>query len=413
MDMFYRAELDFLRNVLKKLRLQTHILQANLLPEKTLDFGLRRFLGHEAEYDQSIRTLAPILRENTVYKLTDAYYCNYVFFMLPGSADRNALLIGPYASFRVTQQQILEKAEELNLSPLQCSRLGEYYRNIPVVLDDGPFFVLITALAERMWGEESAFEIVDLNQDVLTPPIASSPDDAEPEDTLMRINLTETRYSYENELMDHVSKGRVHRAERMIARASLSLLDQRTADPLRNLKNYAIICNTLMRKAAEQGGVHPIHLDRVSAAFARRIETISNLNTGQPLMTEMAQAYCQLVRHQSTGQYSSLIQKVMAYIEADLSGDLALSTLASIHSISPSYLSALFRKETGKTITEFVNEKRVDLGAHLLRSTRLQVQTIAQYCGMPDANYFSKLFKKEFGQTPKQFRETYLSKQSD
>ena len=130
-------------------------------------------------------------------------------------------------------------------------------------------------------------------------------------------------------------------------------------------------------------------------------------------MTEMAQAYCQLVRHQSTGQYSSLIQKVVAYIEADLSGDLALSTLASIHSISPSYLSALFRKETGKTITEFVNEKRVDLGAHLLRSTRLQVQTIAQYCGMPDANYFSKLFKKEFGQTPKQFRETYLSKQSD
>ena len=193
MDMFYRAELDFLRNVLKKLRLQTHILQANLLPEKTLDFGLRRFLGHEGEYDQGIRNLAPILRENTVYKLTDAYYCNYVFFMLPGSTDRNSLLIGPYASFRVTQQQILEKAEELSLSPLQCSRLGEYYRNIPVVLDDGPFFVLITALAERMWGEESAFEIVDLNQDGLTPPITSSPDDAEPEDTLMRINLTETR----------------------------------------------------------------------------------------------------------------------------------------------------------------------------------------------------------------------------
>ena len=65
----------------------------------------------------------------------------------------------------------------------------------------------------------------------------------------------------------------------------------------------------------------------------------------------------------------------------------------------------LFRKETGQTVTEFVNERRMRTGAHLLRTTRLQVQTIAQHCGVSDVNYFSKLFKKQYGVTPKQFRE--------
>ena len=45
------------------------------------------------------------------------------------------------------------------------------------------------------------------------------------------------------------------------------------------------------------------------------------------------------------------------------------------------------------------------LGAQLLASSRLQIQTVAQHCGISDANYFSKLFKKRFEMTPKQFRD--------
>ena len=49
-------------------------------------------------------------------------------------------------------------------------------------------------------------------------------------------------------------------------------------------------------------------------------------------------------------------------------------------------------------------------GAHLLQTTRLQVQTVAQHCGISDVNYFTKLFKKAYGVTPRQFREEALSR---
>jgi hypothetical protein len=54
--------------------------------------------------------------------------------------------------------------------------------------------------------------------------------------------------------------------------------------------------NTLLRKAAEQGGVHPIHLDELSRQFALKIEAFSMLAEGQKLMDEMFVAYCQLVK---------------------------------------------------------------------------------------------------------------------
>ena len=44
----------------------------------------------------------------------------------------------------------------------------------------------------------------------------------------------------------------------------------------------------------------------------------------------------------------------------------------------------------------------------LLNSTNMQIQTIAQYCGIPDVNYFTKTFKKYIGKTPKEYREEFV-----
>ena len=161
----------------------------------------------------------------------------------------------------------------------------------------------------------------------------------------------------------------------------------------------------MLRKAAEHGGVHPIHLDSISSEFAKRIEAIPNVDKGQELIAEMVRSYCRLVRKHTMTHYSPIVQKAVACIESELSNDLGLSSLAVVLNVNASYLSALFRKETGQTVTEYVNEKRMQAGAHLLKSTRLQVQTVAQHCGISDVNYFSKLFKKHYGMTPKQFRE--------
>ena len=104
--------------------------------------------------------------------------------------------------------------------------------------------------------------------------------------------------------------------------------------------------------------------------------------------------------------FSPLIQKTIIHIDSDITANLSLSEVAKAQNVSSSYLSWLFKQEVGETLTEHVNKKRVNAATKLLSSTNLQIQTVAQHCGILDVQYFSKVFKKYTGKTPKEYRDS-------
>ena len=119
----------------------------------------------------------------------------------------------------------------------------------------------------------------------------------------------------------------------------------------------------------------------------------------------MVHKYCLLVKNHSLKGYSPLVQQVLTNIDIDLTADLSLKTQAKLLNVSAGHLSSLFTKEMGVTLTEYVNRKRTAYGILLLNTTSMKIQTIAQHCGIPDVNYFTKLFKKFYEKTPKEYRE--------
>ena len=404
--MNYTAELEYLMKVLKKMRIPTELVNGEGLDEQVPDLGLRHFLGLEAGY--RYEDLA--LEENTVYKINDEFMCRYIGILLPQPFSADALLIGPYMSYEPTEAQLLEELERLGMSASRLPQLKQYYSAVPVLPDESPLMMLVNAFAETLWGTGNAYKIVELSRDsTASAALDGVSAKASREDVLMQMKVMERRYAYENEMMETVAKGLTHRAKMMMSNVSLTMFEQRMADPVRNMKNYIIICNTLLRKAAQQGGVHPFHLDRISSAFAARIELIPNLDEGRELMGEMMLSYCRLVRQHALHKYSPPVQKAVTYIEAEPAADLHLQHLARTLNVSAGYLSTLFHKETGKTVTEYVTDVRMGTAANLLRHTQLQVQTVAQHCGIGDVNYFSKVFKRHFGLTPRQFREEHLA----
>ena len=215
----------------------------------------------------------------------------------------------------------------------------------------------------------------------------------------------EQRYAMENEFLQAVSQGLSHKARMLIGSSAPAHTQSRAMDALTSAKYYMIVLNTLLRKAAEQGFVHPLHIDQLSADFAFKIDRCNSTENSQKLMQEMIHKYCLLVKNHSMKGYSLLVQKVITQIDSDLTADLSLNALAALLSVNASYLSSLFKKETGSTLTDYVNHRRIEHGILLLNSTTLQIQTIAQYCGIPDVNYFTKLFKRYIGKTPKEYRE--------
>jgi len=393
--------LSFLRKLLEKRRLHTHLLRLDRPSEYLPDLGLRQMLGLQPEHQPFIRDLLKDAKHNTVYRYTDRFFCSYFLLLLPDTPE--ALIAGPYTTFDVTGTFLLEKAEIMKIPPHFAPRLEQFYAQLPVISEVLPLLNVFTAFGEVLWGSSDAFrvEFIDATQ----PPIESVPRELPEALPLLDMQLMEERYHFENQLMEMVSRGQLHRVEAFTETLTSKMFESRVADPVRNLKNYCIICNTLLRKAAERGGVHPFYLDQISSDFAQRIETVHDQTVGLQLLPEMVRAYCRLVLKHSGDSYSPQVRKAVLLIESDLTRDLTLRAVAKELALSPSYLSALFKKETGKTFTEFVTQQRMLHGKRLLETTKLQVQTIAQYCGIPDVNYFSKCFKKHFGITPRASRE--------
>jgi len=395
--------------VLKMMNLQVYETAADALPALQIDFGLRVLAGRE---ETAVDMLQPFLSQfaaNTLIKFTDEFGCSYAFLSLPGDgSEKRLLLTGPFVGYEVTREHLLTIASRMGLSQKYLPQLESIFSNITFLQDAMQLYALLTVFAETVYGREG-FAVVDFDSDFISSPAHTNAEDPEQKDLLVRMQALEARYAHENEMIELISRGNGHKALLMMGNFSQLVMESRNQEPLRNMKNYAIILNTLLRKAVEKGGVHPVYIDRLSAEFARSIERTSRKKDLDPLLQQMIRKYCALVKKHAVRKYAPLVQKAIVRIDTDLAGDLSLSAHAKALNVSPGYLSTLFKKETGVTLTEFVARRRMEYAAALLRETKLPVSLIAQRCGIGDDNYFIRLFHRYTGFTPRQFRRDVQS----
>lgn len=406
--MFYENELRLVRETIHKCRIHTQLVDLTKPVTVQVDLGIRGILYGDGIYTQLFNEMFFDMEEKTVYRYTDPFDCRYILFKLPDVEGDVALSVGPYLTAELTRECILERAESAGVTPRQSKKLEAYYAEIPLLSETHMLFAIVDTFAERLFGKRFAFSDISKEREAGELPVES--DHLLAEDPAWTMQSMEKRYAYENEMMQAVEQGQIQKAELFLNGFSEISFEKRLVDPLRNLKNYCIIMNTLLRKAAERGGVHPVYLDTLSSSFARKIELLPSVVMGGELMLEMFRAYCRLVKKHSTRHYSFPVQKTIAYIDTDLTADLSLRTLAKAQQLSEGYLSTLFHKETGKTLTDYVNERRIQHAKQLLETTALQIQTVAQHCGILDIHYFTRLFKKHTGQTPRAYREAAQGK---
>ncbi len=116
-----------------------------------------------------------------------------------------------------------------------------------------------------------------------------------------------------------------------------------------------------------------------------------------------------LVQNYSFQKYTPLVRKAMNYIELNIGKGVSLKDLAGELNVNASYLSTVFKKEIGQTVTEYINQRRVEMAILYLNTSSMQIQDIAFQVGICDVNYFSKVFKKITGMTPTKYREKVMT----
>lgn len=229
-----------------------------------------------------------------------------------------------------------------------------------------------------------------------------------PDHPFAGMDLIEKRYELENALLRAVEMGNEKLAFQTLQNTYHigKLMDKRLDNDLRNLKDYLITVNVLCRKTVERAGVQPIYIDSVSNNFVIFIENANTYEECQKVAEQIIPTYCVMVRKLNRQTYSPIIQKVIAYIETDVSTDLSLKTFAKYLNINASYLSTLFSKEVGIPLSEYVNNSRIFHAKKLLLGTDLPIKSIAEQCGFSDTHYFSRVFRKIENISPNEYRKS-------
>ncbi|MEK0317317.1 response regulator [Cohnella sp. 56] len=105
------------------------------------------------------------------------------------------------------------------------------------------------------------------------------------------------------------------------------------------------------------------------------------------------------------GRHADIAAQLQQFAAAHLSEDLSLQRLADHVFMHPTHLSKIYKRETGEGISEYIARLRMERAAELLGSTDERIYEIGCKTGYMNANYFIKVFRKQYGATPQEYRE--------
>ncbi|THF74416.1 response regulator [Cohnella fermenti] len=214
--------------------------------------------------------------------------------------------------------------------------------------------------------------------------------------------------------------------ERLLASAQASLtplielageLDERFQREVEAGIRMCLGADTLMRMDIELMFMRWIHWPTVnrndyqedlSGIALQAVDQIRRCATLADTIAVFRRYLSEIKERKERQSYLSMeVAAAVKFIEANYSKDISLQQVAEHVQLSSSYLSSLFRKELQRSFIDYLNRYRVDRAKELLVNTYLKSYEIAERVGYQDDSYFSRIFKRETGLRPNEFRKQW------
>ncbi len=403
-------QLELFSQAVTALNVGCHIIYKDHSNLSQTDNGLRLRLYEDYNYQPLQIFLEQYITSGKIVRYHDSFEMFYILLHLPSEYlhdyESPHFVIGPYLETRFLPETIRQIMERLGLPKQLFDDIRLFYASTPVLADIESFESLVVKLSQGLFHTEYTVSHLPDEGELLmehSPMILKLRRNPE-----ISVSTIEERYRVENQMLEAVSKGDENRAHELHQKFQTFQLRPRTENALLNKKHGVIILNTLFRKAVEAGGVHPLYIDDLSGKFAILINEARSERELDHLSADMLHKYCLMVKNHSMTGYSQVVKDVISYIDFHYAEDLSLAFFAEMCSMSKNYLSALFKKEAGITLTDYIHQVRLRRAITLINSSSLSVTTVAASCGYNDINYFTRIFKRTYGMSPKQYQKSIL-----
>ncbi len=224
-------------------------------------------------------------------------------------------------------------------------------------------------------------------------------------------------YKNETEFLDLIKQGDVEQIKENKRRIdtelslNLSAKDLLSDDPIHNQIYYLIVCASIVSRVCISSGLSHETAYTIFNLYVRRADKAESVDDVRRLNYEMVLDFAsQMKKMKSSEIFSNSIKMSINYICDNLHNKITTSDLAAYTGYNRSYLSVLFKRETGLTIQDYIFNKRIETAKNLLSQTEYTCAEISRTLCFASQSYFCMQFKKATGITPKQYRLKYRSR---
>lgn len=235
------------------------------------------------------------------------------------------------------------------------------------------------------------------------------PGSANPVFTQRENLIAHTSYREETAFFSYLKHGMTDKVKESLAGfTSAGLVVGRLSDdPLTQCKYWSVCCITLGTRYAIEGGLNEMTAFNLSDKHIRAVDA---LNSTQEITAYLANAVVELselVRLNARSSFPTQIKKCLEYIDVHLHENIKIENIAKEVGFNADYLSKYFRKHVGKSLTDYVTDKKLE-EARALMINGAELSSVAYALGFCSQSYFTARFKRKYGITPLRFlRETH------
>ena len=179
-------------------------------------------------------------------------------------------------------------------------------------------------------------------------------------------------------------------------------------NPLTNIKYHFVITVAMITRHCVEAGMELEQAYRLSDFYIIKLDSCINVKSVSKLHDNMALDFTEkMMLLRKNKIISKSIILCTEYIYNHIHDRILVKDLAEYTNLSSSYLSRLFKKEIGISISDYIREKKVEKAQHLLKYSNFSFIDITNYLAFSSQSHFIQIFEKQTGLTPKKYRDKY------
>lgn len=185
-------------------------------------------------------------------------------------------------------------------------------------------------------------------------------------------------------------------------------------NPITNLKYHFVITTAMITRLCKQKGMELELAFRMSDFYIQKLDDLHTIEEVRKLHDIMVLDYAEKMRRICRSDTNSKhINACKEYIYSHIKERITIEDLADVLGVSASYLSRLFKKETGDSVSIYIRRQKIELAKNLLQYSDYSMIDIANRLSFSSQSHFIQQFRETVGMTPKKYRDLYHTIQWD